>query len=118
MEQISSWEANLFSASQEIPRILWNPKVHYRIRKCLPRVPILNQLDPVQTPTSYSWISILILTFHLRLGLQSGLFSSGLPTKTLHTPRLSPYALHAPPISFFSILSPEKYLVGTDMNNY
>ena len=28
MEQSPSWEANWFAASQEIPRILWNPKVH------------------------------------------------------------------------------------------
>jgi len=27
-EQSSSWEANRYAASQEIPRILWNPKVY------------------------------------------------------------------------------------------
>jgi hypothetical protein len=53
MEQSPSWEANRFSASQEIPRILWNPKVQYHIYKCLPPVPILSQLDSVHTSTSY-----------------------------------------------------------------
>jgi len=53
MEQSPSWEANRFSASQEIPRILWNSRVHYRSHKCPPPFPSLNHLDPVHTPTSH-----------------------------------------------------------------
>jgi len=53
MEQSPSWEANWSAASQEIPRILWNPKVHHRIRKRTPTVPILSQLHPFHTPTSH-----------------------------------------------------------------
>ena len=53
MEQSPSWEANRFSASQGIPRILLNPKVHCCTHKCLPPVPILSLLDPVHNPTSH-----------------------------------------------------------------
>jgi len=48
-----SWEANRFPASQEISRILWNPKVRYRIHKRPPPVLILSQLDPVHIPKSH-----------------------------------------------------------------
>ena len=73
------------AASQEIPRTLWNPKVHHRNHKCAPSVPIPSQLHPVSTPST-SRKSILILSSRLRLGLPSGLFPSGFPTRTLCTP--------------------------------
>jgi hypothetical protein len=42
------------------------------------------------TPTHpTSWKFFLILSSHLRLGLPSGLFSSGLPTESLHEPLLT-----------------------------
>jgi hypothetical protein len=36
MEQGSSWEANSHLASQEIPHLLWNSKVHFRVYKSPP----------------------------------------------------------------------------------
>ena len=47
----------------------------------------LSWTNPNQSiyPHPTSWRSILILSTHLRLGLPSGLFPSGFPSKTLYT---------------------------------
>ena len=96
IQQSPSWEANRFSASQEIPRILWNPKVHYRIHKCPPTVPVLSHITQPMLSHSTSWSSILILSSHLRLGLPNGLFPSGFPTSTLCTTLSSPIRATGP----------------------
>jgi hypothetical protein len=56
MEQSPSWEA-----TQEISRILWKPKVHYRIHKSLLPVPILSQIDSLCPPFNLSKIHFHII---------------------------------------------------------
>lgn len=90
--QIASNVANILSTNQEIFLILWNTKNHYLVRIILSLNIILIQLSTIHF--LFSLRSILILYFHLRVGLQSGL----LPWRFLNnlfcwfiTP---PYVLH------------------------
>jgi hypothetical protein len=54
LKQLSpSWEAINCAATQELPSILWNPKVHYRVHKSPALVSILNEIDPIHTIPSY-----------------------------------------------------------------
>jgi len=73
----------------------------------------LSWANPIQSiyPHPTSWRSILILFTHLRLGLPSGLFPSGFPTKTLYTPLSSTIRATCPAHLFFAILSPSQYWV-------
>ena len=96
MVQSPSWEANWFACSQEIPRILWNPKVHYLTHKRPPPVPILCQPNPVLIPTSQ------LLEIHPNIIHPSTPRSpqwslpSGFPTKTLYAPLYSPIRATCP----------------------
>jgi hypothetical protein len=58
----------------------------------------LSWASPIHSshPHPTSWRSIITLSPHLRLGLPSGLFHSGFPTRTLYTPLPFPNTCYMP----------------------
>ena len=116
MVQSPSWEANWFEASQEIPRISRYPKVHYRTHKRPPAVFILGHPNPVHISTSH------LLKIHPNIihtsTPRSPQWSLSLrfPHEEPIHPSPHPYAPHAQPISFFSILSPAQYSVRSTIH--
>ena len=90
MEQTPFWEPKSSSASQEILRIPWNPKVHYRVHKSPPHDPFLTQINLLTD------VFTVKLSYHLHPVLPSRLFPSGLPTKHLYSRLLSPIRSTSP----------------------
>jgi hypothetical protein len=96
MVQSPSWKANWFAATQEIPRISRNPKVHYRTHKRPPPVPILGHPNPVHILTSHL-LEIRPNIIHPSTPRSPQWFlPSGFPTKTLYTPLSSPIRATCP----------------------
>ena len=60
-----SWEADQFTASQEISNILHNPMVHYRIKNCPTTFRFLSHINSVHTTNSH------FLKIHLNIILPS-----------------------------------------------
>jgi hypothetical protein len=83
------------------PRILWNPKVHYRVHKFPPPVPILTQLIPVHTNTSY------FLKIHLNIILPSTPGSTQW-SLFLRLPQQNP--VHASPLPHLTYVSRPSHL--------
>ena len=92
-------EANRFSASQEIPHILQNPTVHYRIHNSLPPAPYPQShqssqclyIPPTEDtflyyPPVYAWV-FQVVSFHRISPPKSRMHLSCLPT--CHMPRPS-----------------------------
>jgi hypothetical protein len=114
MVQSPSWAANRFAASQEIPRISRNPKVHYRTHKSPPPVSIPGQPNPVHISTTHL-LEIRPNIIHPST-LRSPQWSLSLrfPHQDPIHPSLLTHTRHMPsPSSFFSILSPA--LLGQDI---
>jgi len=95
------------AASQKLPRIFWNPKVHHRTHRCPPPVPILSQFHPIPT-TPFHFLKIrlnIILpsasgspqwSLSLRFPHQNPVHPSPLP-HTCHMPRPSHSSRFYPP---------------------
>jgi len=79
MEQNPLWQANQFSTSEEIPCIIWNPKVNYHNFKIPPPAPIPSQINPVHAPLTQVVKIYLNIIPHLCLGFPSGLFPFRFP---------------------------------------
>ncbi len=101
IQQSPTWIASRFSASHDIPRILWNLNVHYGIHRCPQPVPVLSQLDPVHNPLSYFLYINLNIILPYTCGSPKWSFSIRFPHQNpvydspLHPTRYLPHPSHS-----------------------
>jgi hypothetical protein len=94
LELSPSLEVASCEITQELPSISLNLKVHYRLHKRTPLVPILSQTNPVHTTPIYeSEINLNII--HTRLCVPSNLLCSGFTTNSSYS-FLFPHSFYIP----------------------
>jgi hypothetical protein len=69
MEHSPSREANSRSASQEIPRLLWKPKFHYRVHKGPSHV----KTSITKAPISFVMSVSLSICPHVTISIELGM---------------------------------------------
>lgn len=99
-------------AGQEIPCILWNPKLHYSVHKGPPFIPIMSQMSPVHSlPIPFFKIHFdSIVHSILRCAKWSLFFRFFLQNPVYISPL---YLLHAPPTSSSSTGPLKSYSVSS-----
>jgi hypothetical protein len=75
------------AATSELPSILWNLKIPYRVHKSPPLVPSLNKINAVQTTQSYIFKIHLNIIHPPTSWFSQSSFPSGFPTN-------NPYAFN------------------------
>jgi hypothetical protein len=96
MELSPSWEANGYSATEEIPNILWNSNVHYHVHRSPTLIPVWAKWIQSISPILFLWdqfqyFPLVYASFVL-------VVYSGFPSTSLSC------MLYALPISFSLIL--------------
>jgi hypothetical protein len=117
LEQGSSLETNSRSASQEVPRLLWNPEIHYFVHKWNPPpIPILRQVNSgIFFPSCFSKNHLSTHIIFLTMCTSPKWYLQVFRLKFCKQFSCRPCVLHVPPILSSLIWS---YLYPVKSTNY
>jgi hypothetical protein len=93
-----SRQAANYTAIQDFPSPLWNPKVYCRVYKSYPLGSLLSQISPFYITTSYVSKTLCDITNYLRLGLSNNIFPCNIPINI-------PFAFPLPVVLHSSLIS-------------